>query len=105
MPSFPESRRMSRNLDITCPCCETRLVVDPDTGAILREDRVVKREHKTLDDALDHVNAQRREAEHKLERALRDSKNREEILEKKFEEARRKAKESDTPPPRPFDGD
>jgi uncharacterized Zn finger protein (UPF0148 family) len=96
---------MSRNLDIVCPCCETRLVIDPDTGAILHEERVVKREHKTLDDAMDHVAAQRREAEQKLQRAIEESRNREEILEKKFEEARRRAAGSTTPPPRPFDGD
>ena len=96
---------MSRNLEITCPCCASLLVIDPDTGAILREERVVKREHKSLDDALGHVAAQRREAEGRLDRALQEQKNRDEILEKKFEEARRKAGNSTEKPPSPFDGD
>jgi len=96
---------MSRNLEITCPCCASLLVVDPDSGAILREERVVKREHKSLDDALGHVAAQRREAEGRLDRALQDQKNRDDILEKKFEEARRKAANSTERPPGPFDGD
>ncbi len=96
---------MPDNLNIVCPCCETLLVVDPESGAILREERVVKREHQTLDDALDHVQAQRKEAEAKLFRAMEENRNREDILEKKFQEARRKAKESDDPAPRPFDGD
>ena len=96
---------MSRNLEITCPCCESLLVVDPDTGAILREERAVKREHKSLDEALGHVAAQRRDAAGRLDRALQEQKNRDEILEKKFEEARRKAATSTDPPPRPFDGD
>jgi hypothetical protein len=96
---------MARNLEITCPCCESLLVVDPETGAILREERVVKREHKSLDDALSHVAAQKRDAENRLERALQENKNRDEILEKKFEEARRKAATSTERPPSPFDGD
>ncbi len=96
---------MSRSLKITCPCCETLLVVDPKSGAILREERKVKRAHQSLDDALDHVRNQRNDARERLERAMEESRHREEILEKKFEEARRKAAESDEPPPRPFEGD
>ncbi len=96
---------MSNSLKVTCPCCETLLVIDPDSGAILSEERKIKREHQSLDDALDHVKAQRKEAEEKLSRAMEESRHRQEILEKKFEEARKKAAESKTPPPRPFDGD
>jgi len=96
---------MSNNLKVTCPCCETLLVIDPETGAVLREERKAHREHQSLDDALHHVQAQRKEAEAKLSRALEESRHRQEILEKKFEEARKKAAESDEPPPRPFDGD
>jgi sugar-specific transcriptional regulator TrmB len=96
---------VSSNLTITCPCCETLLVVDPETGAILREERVLKREHQSLDDALHQVKSQRKEAEARLARAMEEARHREQILEKKFEEAKKKAALSDEPPPRPFDGD
>ena len=97
---------MSDNVTIVCPCCETRLVVDSRTGAILREDRVVKREHGSLDDAFGSIQAKKREADERLEKAFADAKHREEILEKKFQEARKKAAENpDAPVPRPFDGD
>lgn len=97
---------MSDNVTIVCPCCETRLVVDSRTGAILREDRVVKREHGSLDDAFGSIRAKKREADERLEKAFADAKHREEILEKKFQEARKKAAENpDAPVPRPFDGD
>ena len=97
---------MAENLQVICPCCETLLVVDPDTGAILREERVNRREHATLDDALGAVKAQKRDAEARLTRAMEDAKHREQILEKKFQEARRKAAENpDERPPSPFDGD
>jgi seryl-tRNA synthetase len=97
---------MSDNLEVICPCCDTLLVVDRETGAILREERASKREHKSLDEALGSVKAQKREAEQRLARAMEDAKHREQILERKFQEARRKAAENpDEPPPRPFDGD
>jgi hypothetical protein len=96
---------MSENLHIVCPCCETLLIIDPDSGSILREERCVKRQHQSLDDAINHVKVQRKEAETRLARAMQEASQREQILEKKFEEAKKKAAESDEPPPRPFDGD
>jgi uncharacterized Zn finger protein (UPF0148 family) len=96
---------MSANLSILCPCCETLLIVDPATGTILREERATRRQHQSLDEALDQVRSQRKDAEARLARAMQENRHREEILEKKFEEARKKASESDEPPPRPFDGD
>ena len=96
---------MPENLKIVCPCCDSVLTVDPGTGAILREDRAVKRQFRSLDDALDEVKTRHREAEDRLSRAMYESRHRDEILEKKFQEARKKASESDEPPPRPFDGD
>ncbi|HEU4401307.1 MAG TPA: hypothetical protein VFT43_04310 [Candidatus Polarisedimenticolia bacterium] len=96
---------MPKSLKVTCPCCDTLLVVDPATGAILREERKRHREHQSLDEALGQVKAQKKEAEEKLARAMEESRHREEILEKKFQEARKKAAENDEPPPRPFDAD
>jgi uncharacterized Zn finger protein (UPF0148 family) len=96
---------MPDNLKVVCPCCDTLLVVDPESGDVLREERRQPREHRSLDEALQQVRAQKQEAEAKLQRAVEDNRRRQEILEKKFEEARRKAAESDEPPPRPFDGD
>ena len=82
---------MPRSVRVVCPCCDTLLTVDPATGAILLEERRQRREHQSLDDAMSHVKAQRKEAEEKLARAM--------------DEARKKAAESDEPPPRPFDAD
>lgn len=96
---------MSRSLKIVCPCCDTLLVVDSETGDLIREERRKPREHRSLDDALHQVKAQKKEAEAKLQRAMEENKRRHELLEKKFEEARKKAAETDEPPPRPFDGD
>ena len=96
---------MAETLTVLCPCCDTLLIVDPATGAVLREERTTRRQHQSLDEALGQIKNQRREAEVRLARAMQEERNREEILEKKFQEARKKAAESDEPPPRPFDGD
>lgn len=96
---------MPKSLKIVCPCCDTLLTVDPATGAILLEERRTHREHQSLDEAMGQVKAQRKEAEEKLARAMDEERRRDEILEKKFQEARKKAAESDEPPPRPFDAD
>ena len=96
---------MSKSVKIVCPCCDTLLTIDPATGAVLLEERRQRREHQSLDDAMSQVKAQRKEAEEKLARAMDEARHRDEILEKKFQEARKKAAESDEPPPRPFDAD
>ena len=97
---------MPKSLKIVCPCCDTLLTVDSATGAILLEERRKHREHQSLDEALGQVKAQRKGAEEKLARAMDEERRREEILEKKFQEARKKAAENpDLAPPRPFDGD
>jgi len=96
---------MPKSLKVVCPCCDTLLTIDPGTGAILLEERRQKREHQSLDDAMTQIKAQRKEAQEKLARAMDEARHRDEILEKKFQEARKKAAESDEPPPRPFDAD
>jgi len=96
---------MPKSVKVVCPCCDTLLTIDPATGAILLEERRLRREHQSLDDAMSQVKAQRKEAEEKLARAMDEARHRDEILEKKFQEARKKAAESDEPPPRPFDAD
>jgi len=96
---------MPKSLKVVCPCCDTLLTIDPGTGAILLEERRQRREHQSLDDAMSQVKAQRKEAQEKLARAMDEARHRDEILEKKFQEARKKAAESDEPPPRPFDAD
>ena len=96
---------MSKSIKVVCPCCNTLLTLDPATGAVLLEERRQRREHQSLDDAMSQVKAQRKEAEEKLARAMDEARHRDEILEKKFQEARKKAAESNEPPPRPFDAD
>src|SRR3989442_15651010 len=96
---------MSNTLEICCPCCGTEMKVDPATGAILSEKR--PKRSKSFEDAV----AAEKEREGALgsafKKAFTSVEHEKEILEKKLQEAMKKAKEEkDKPlPPRPFHPD
>ncbi len=94
-------------LEVICPCCDTRLVLDAATGAVLSEERPKKVPEKTFDQALSEVKGMREKADKDFTRVMERTKNEKEILAKKFEEAMKKAEKTkdEPPPPRPFEFD
>ena len=92
------------NLELSCPCCSTKLVVDRDTGDILHEERP-KKAGASWDQAVQAGKDKQAEAEAMFEKGMDRERRADEILEKKFEEALKRADKSDTPPPRIFDLD
>ena len=95
----------SKNLELNCPCCGTLMIVDPATGVILRSEQP-RKGVASFGELLKEVGASRQKTETKLQRALEEQRQREEILRKRFKEAVRKAEESDEKPaPRPIDLD
>lgn len=96
---------MPEALDVTCPCCEALLKVDPETGSVVWADRK-KAPPKDLDDLVHRVEAQRSVLDQKFARSVQQTKRQGELLEKKFEEARKRAeREPNAKPPHPFDND
>lgn len=95
-----------KTFHVTCPCCGTQLRIDARTGAILSEERPRKGPIKSFEEAARESAARQKQAKEQLARAMADEKNKEEIMEKKFKEAMKRAEEDDAPPPpRPFDLD
>lgn len=98
----------SQPFEVTCPCCGATVKVDPDTRAVISH--VAKAVPKTFND-FEEAAKSMREQEGRKESLFRQSveaeKNKAELLEKKFQEAVRKAKETpDTGKPlRDFDLD
>jgi hypothetical protein len=90
---------MPEALDVTCPCCAALLKVDPETGAIVWVDQK-KAPAKNLDDLVS-----RSVLDEKFARSVKQTKNAREILERKFEEARKRAADDPTRPPHPFDNE
>ena len=94
-------------LKLICPCCGAKLVVDPDTGAILSHEKKAAKSVKDLSlaEALQAEQQRKQQLEEKFKQASSDYEHREEILQKKFDEAKKKVKDDDTPPPHPMDWD
>ena len=91
-------------LELKCPCCSTKLVVDRVTGDILHEERPKKAE-VSWDQAVSAGDAKQAAAEAMFEEGMDREHRADEILEKKFKEALKRADKSDAPPPRIFDLD
>jgi hypothetical protein len=90
---------MPEALDITCPCCGSLLKIDPETGAIVwSEDK--KAPPKDFDDLVNRVHAQKDALAEKFARSMEQNKKQRDILDKKFEEAKKRA--AADPNPRPF---
>jgi len=96
---------MPEALDVTCPCCEALLKVDPETGTVVWADKK-KAPAKSLEDLVSRVEAQRSVIAEKFARSVQHTKHAGQILDKKFEEARRRAeKDPAGKPPHPFDNE
>lgn len=99
----------SGKLNVRCPDCESRLVIDRETGEILFHEarKSAPAEGRDFDQLLDKIGRDKARAEDVFEQEVAALKDRDRLLEDKFEEALREARKSpeDEPPPRPFDLD
>jgi hypothetical protein len=96
---------MPEALDVTCPCCEALLKVDPETGAVVWVDRK-KAPAKDFDDLVSRVGRNKSVIDEKFARSVQQTRRASEILDRKFEEARRRAEaDPGSKPPHPFDND
>ena len=98
-PPMPEA------LDVDCPSCGSHLKVDPETGSIVWVDRK-KEPPKDFDDLVSRVHSRKSVLDEKFARSVEQNKHSKDILEKKFEEARKRAAENPNErPPNPFDNE
>ncbi len=98
-----------RKLTVRCPDCQAHLVLDASTGEVLfhRARKEPAAGGKDLDALMRGLDEERSQAEEIFSREVEAFKDRDRLLEEKFREAVRRARESpdDEPPPRPFDFD
>lgn len=96
---------MPEALDVSCPCCGALLKVDPETGSVVWADKK-KAPAKDFDELVSRVQTQKSELDEKFARSVQQTRHQREILDKKFEEARRRAAADPTGrPPNPFDNE
>ena len=89
------------NLNVTCPCCQAKLVIDPILGTVLSHTAHVKPGPDVdLTKASSILEEQKKQREDKFADSWFQETNKEDILAKKFEEQMKKAK--DTPAGKPI---
>lgn len=93
------------DVEVTCPCCSTRLKVDAATGEILAEDRPKQDLSKTFDQALNNVRGGSNRREEAFSKAFQKTQHLDDLLDKKFEEAKKKASKDGSKPFNPMDMD
>lgn len=96
---------MADRVKIVCPCCKTKLVVEAESGEILSEERPKQDMRKTFEDAVTKVRGGAQRREEAFDKAFDKTKRMDDLLEKKFEEAAKKAKKDKSKPKTPFDFD
>lgn len=99
----------TRKLTVKCPECNSEMVVDAATGAVLshRKAKQPIAGGKDFDALLKGLDEDKARAEDVFAREVAAMKDRDRLLEEKFREAMRRAEEEpdEGPPRRPFDLD
>jgi uncharacterized protein YoxC len=89
------SQEFREPFDVVCPCCGAKLHVDPGLQAV-----------KDLTEAVKGLKAEAAQRQARFEESVRAEKNKKSLLDKKFQEALKKAKDEPiTKPTRDIDLD
>ncbi|HVB33170.1 MAG TPA: hypothetical protein VNJ52_02165 [Patescibacteria group bacterium] len=93
-------------IEVTCPCCEAKLTVDPELGAVLAHTAPLRAPKVDLDHVDQVLGEQARLREEKFRQSVEAERTKEEVLNRKFAEALKKTKDLPVEKPlRDFDLD
>jgi hypothetical protein len=89
---------------VPCPCCGAKLTVDPEVRAVIaHEPPPVKRTMDDLGSALGALRSKAAEREERFRAQMEAEAQKGKVLDRKFQEGLKRAKDSPDPPKRPFD--
>lgn len=98
--------RLKSELEVSCPCCNTILVIDLNLGRVISHHEPEKGNKPELNDAQRILAEEAARRESIFQQSVDAEKNRGDALARRFEEALRQAhKEPVTKPARDFDLD
>jgi hypothetical protein len=98
--------KATKAFTVMCPCCEGRLTIDPELKAVIaHEEAPRKRSVADLGAALGSLGAKAAEREERFKRQMQAESQNSKLLDRKFQEGLKKAKDTPDPPRRPFDLD
>ena len=103
-----KSKTSLQPFDVGCPCCGASIKIDPETHGVISHIAPIKpKTFENFEAAAEAMRAQDSRRESLFQQSVEAERNKADLLEKKFQEAMRKAKESpDTGKPfRDFDLD
>jgi hypothetical protein len=93
-----------KSIVIVCPCCQAKLTIDPELAAVVaHEPPPVKRTVDDLGAAFDVLRSKSAEREQRFRDQMQAESQKGKVLDRKFQEGLKKAKDSPDPPKRPFD--
>jgi hypothetical protein len=93
-------------LTVTCPCCQAKLTIDPELKAVIGHEPPPRvRTAEDLGSAFDVLKRKSAEREERFKQQMEAQKDKGRLLDRKFQEGLKKAKDSPDPPRRPFDYD
>jgi hypothetical protein len=94
----------ARSFVVACPCCQAKLTVDPDLAVVIaHEAPPAKRTLDDIDAAFGALRTKSAEREERFRKQMEAEAQKGKVLDRKFQEGLKRAKDSPDPPPRPFD--
>ena len=95
-------------LEVRCPCCEAKLQIDPELKAVISyEEHQKPRSVEDIGAAVQKLKGEEARRDEAFQKSFEDHKSHQKVLERKFDELLRQAKENPeaNKPKRPFDFD
>jgi hypothetical protein len=94
------------SIRVECPACRAKLTIDPELAVVIsHEAPPPTRSVGDLGAAFDKLRSKSSEREERFKEQLKAEGQKGKVLDRKFQEGLKKAKDSPDPPKRPFDYD
>jgi len=98
--------RLKSEIEVTCPCCQSTLVIDLNLGRVVGHKQPERADKPELDEAHRILAEQAARREAVFQQSVESEKTRGDALSKRFEEALKQARQEPvTKPTRDFDLD
>ena len=98
--------RLETEFEVTCPCCQSTLVVDTGLRRVVRHVEVERADKPKLDDAHRILADEKARRDSLFEQSVQSERTRGDVLSKRFEEALKQARQEPiSKPSRDFDLD
>lgn len=96
----------SQTFTVACPCCQARITLDTELGAVIsHEEPPRRRDTGSLGEAFGKLATRSTEREERFRQGMASEAQKSKLLDRKFQEGLKKAKDSPDPPRRRYDYD